>query len=357
MIHRQHPERRELLKTSGLGLIAAAFGRPLASFAAPAIDRRKRRPLYQKAGQHGTVSLVKGSDWRENIFRSLQLIENDVLSGVGNRQILIKPNFVQTSRQLAATHADAIRAILDFLRPHYKREILIGESTAQKEGTFAGYKNYGYLALEKEYNVRLIDLNAGPWQHRYVIDEKSAPQAIRIAAPLLDPKVYVISAALAKTHGYVVVTLSLKNVLLGAPINDSTRSDKGLMHKGPHSDYNDLCHYNMFHLAQEVYPDLAVIDGFEGMEGDGPSRGTPVDSRFAIASVDALAADSLGARVMGYDPKKILYLASMAEAGMGQGDLQQVSVVGARVEDCLQHFTPSPMLKFSAVQEPETQVR
>lgn len=29
----------------------------------------------------------------------------------------------------------------------------------------------------------------------------------------------------------------------------------------------------MFHLAQKVYPDLAVIDGFEAMEGDGPAWG------------------------------------------------------------------------------------
>jgi len=33
---------------------------------------------------------------------------------------------------------------------------------------------------------------------------------------------------------------------------------------------------------------------------------------------------------------------------MGQGDLQQVRVVGTKVEDCLLRFAPSPMLKFSA---------
>ena len=84
------------------------------------------------------------------------------------------------------------------------------------------------------------------------------------------------------------------------------------------------------------------------MEGDGPSRGTPVDSRIAVASVDPLAADVLSARLMGYDSKKILYLSSMTDAGMGQGNLDKIKVLGDRVEDCSYHFKNSPLLHFSA---------
>ena len=47
------------------------------------------------------------------------------------------------------------------------------------------------------------------------------------------------------------------------------------MHRGPHGEPNDIIHFNMFHMAQEVYPDLAVIDGFTGMEGDGPRAERP----------------------------------------------------------------------------------
>jgi uncharacterized protein (DUF362 family) len=174
---------------------------------------------------------------------------------------------------------------------------------------------------------------------------------IRICSAFLDPKLYIISAAVMKTHGYASVTLSLKNMLLGAPINDYEKSDKGQMHRGPHGEPDDIIHFNMFHLAQEVYPDLAVIDGFTGMEGDGPSRGTPVDSRIALASTDALAADTLGARLMGYDAKKILYLSAMAEAGMGQGNLEKIKVLGNRVEECSYRFKNSPLLHFSAALE------
>jgi hypothetical protein len=162
---------------------------------------------------------------------------------------------------------------------------------------------------------------------------------------------YIISAAVLKTHGYASVTLSLKNMLLGAPINDYTTSDKSQMHRGPHGEPDDLIHFNMFHMAQEVWPDVAVIDGFTGMEGDGPSRGTPVDSRIAVSSVDPLAADVLSARLMGFDSKKILYLSAMTEAGMGQGNLERIDVLGNRVEECSYRFKNSPLLHFSAAVE------
>ncbi|MDP2998584.1 MAG: DUF362 domain-containing protein [Bryobacterales bacterium] len=344
----QQPSRRDLLKASGMALMGAAIVRASDPEAPPVYRRCGGRKLYQSPAEPSSVALIKGNDRRENIFKSLKLIENQVFGAIGNKQILIKPNFVQTSKQLAATHADAIRGILEFLRPHYKREILIGEAAAGKEGTLAGYKNYGYPALEKEYKVKLVDLNLGGCQYRYTIGEKNAPVPIRICSPFLDPKLYIISAAVMKTHGFASVTLTLKNMLLGAPMNDYRTSDKGQMHRGPHGEPDDIIHFNMFHLAQEVYPDLAVIDGFTGMEGDGPSRGTAVDSRVALASADALAADVLGARVMGYDAKKILYLSAMTEAGMGQGNLEKITVLGNRLDECSYRFKNSPLLHFSA---------
>jgi uncharacterized protein (DUF362 family) len=239
---------------------------------------------------------------------------------------------------------DAVRGILDFLTPHYKRQIIVGESTISREGTFHGYENYGYLALEKEYNVKLIDLNKQPWQYRYVIGQGNRPLPIRIISTFLDPDLYIISAAKMKTHDRVVTTLSLKNILLGAPLNDGQKNDKGLMHTAANFTREAVLNYNMFHLAQEIYPDLGVIDGFEAMEGDGPTSGTPVDARIALASLDPLALDMLTTKLMGFDPTQIMYLASMAEAGMGQGDLSKVEVLGTPAEQCQFHFKPHKKL-------------
>jgi len=337
--------RRDILKGLGIGALGLAFGGkscgPGVVEAAPGSPHVKKDQLFRTETAQAMVSLVKGNERREITFQAMKNIEDEVLASIeGKKKILIKPNFVVTSRQLAATHVDAIRGILDFLRPNYKGQIIIGESTASGKGTLDGYKNYGYLPLEKEYKVKLVDLNGESWQYRYVFGKGHRPTPIRIISTFLDPDVYIISAAKMKTHDRVVTTLSLKNVLLGAPLNDYKKNDKWLTHSAYNFSREAVLHYNMFHLAQEIYPDLGVIDGFEAMEGNGPTSGTPVDARITLASRDPLAMDVLATKIMGFDPGKIMYLTAMAEAGMGQGDPEKIKVVGTPLGQCQYHFKP-----------------
>jgi len=334
--------RRHFLKGVGLGtmggIILGGSNFCVASTRTITDEQQGRvRQLYKKVTGPAQVSLIKGNNRHDIVYQSLKNIENEVLSSIGDKKILIKPNMVLADNPLCATHVDAIRAILDFFTPHYKKQIIIGESSVHK--TFDGYKNYGYLPLEKEYNVKLVDLNQDSFQYRYVFGEENRPLPVRIISTFLDPDVYIISAAQMKTHNKVLVTLSLKNVLLGCPLNDYKKNDKGLFHTRPTS-VTDFCHYNMFHIAREVYPDLAVIDGFEAMEGNGPSWGTPFDSRIAIASLDALAADTLATKIMGFDPKRVLYLSAMTEAGYGQGEIEKINVLGTPLNQCLYNFKP-----------------
>jgi len=346
--------RRELLK--GLGA-AAAFGslglRPgramaqarageeMAGTAHPAGGGRLFTP-FAKASK---VSIVKGNDRREIVFQALKNIEDEVLASIGDKKkILVKPNFVSTTRELAASHPDEIRGILDFLKPHYQHEIIVGESAAGRGGTFEGFQNFGYLPLEKEYGIKLVDLNKTPWVYRYVFGKGHQPIPIRIISTFIDPDTYIISAAKMKTHDRAVTTLSLKNVLLGAPLNDGAKNDKPLTHMEYNFTPQAVLHFNMFHLAQEIYPDLGVIDGFVAMEGNGPVGGTPVEARIALASLDPLALDTLTTKLMGFDPSKIIYLTALAEAGLGQGDLAKVEVLGTPVEQCQYKFKPHERL-------------
>jgi uncharacterized protein (DUF362 family) len=342
---KKHLNRRDVLRGFGLGALGLALGSksfgPLVSYAAPGSRWVKKNGLFRNTTIPAKIGLVKGNDCRDIVYQALKKIGDDILASVGDKKILIKPNFVSTNRPLAATHVDAIRGILDFLKPHYKKQIIIGESTPSRGGAFEGYKNFGYLALEKEYDAKLIDLNLQRWQYRYVIGRSNRPTPIRIISTFLDPDMYIISAAKMKTHDRAVTTLSLKNVLLGAPMCDSKGNDKRLTHTADNFSKEAVLHYNMFHLAQEIYPDLGIIDGFEAMEGNGPVGGTPVDARIAVASLDSLALDILTTKLMGFEPSQILYLTSMAEAGMGQGDLSKIEVLGTPSEQCQYHFKPN----------------
>ena len=331
--------RRGFMKM-GLGALGGlALSQGSAGRAAGLLTRlqqtRSSPQLFTKVTSTSRVSLVKGEDRYKNITQALKTLENDILSAIGRKKILLKPNVVLADNPLAVTHVDAVRAILDFLTPHIKKPIIIGEGGHHK--TWDGYKNAGYLELEKSYNAKLVDLNQDSYEYRYVFGAEHNPLAVRISATCLDPDVYIISAAQMKTHNYVLVTLSLKNLLLGCPIKDDKSNDKGLFHTASPA-VNDLCHFNMFHIAQDVFPDLAVIDGFEAMEGNGPAWGTALPAHVALASLDAVAADTLATKIMGFDPKRVLYLASMNEAGMGQGDLDSISVSGTPLDQCLYQF-------------------
>jgi uncharacterized protein (DUF362 family) len=344
--HRKN--RRQFLKATAGSILGAAMGvellRPGAVLAqtSPSLPvSAKDTPSFGKLTMAAPVSIVKGNDRREIVYQSLKHLEDEILASIGPKRILIKPNFVSTNRELCATHVDAVRGILDFLQPHHKLQIMIGESTASRAGTFDGFKNYGYQALEKEYKVKLLDLNLEAWHWGYGIGSGNRIIPIRLISQFTDPNLYVISAAKMKTHDRVLTTLSLKNVLLGAPLNDYKKSDKPLMHTSNSFDRNIQLHFNMFHLAQQVYPDLGVIDGFVGMEGNGPVGGTPVDARLALASLDPLALDVMTTKLMGFDPSKIMYLNAMAEAGMGQADLAKIKVLGTAPEQCQYHFKAS----------------
>ena len=71
-----------------------------------------------------------------------------------------------------------------------------------------------------------------------------------------------------------------------------------------------------------------VIDGYEGLEGNGPLNGDPVASRLAIASTDLVAADRVGVETMGVNPEWMGYLRYCAQAGLGQFDLERIELRG-----------------------------
>jgi uncharacterized protein (DUF362 family) len=68
------------------------------------------------------------------------------------------------------------------------------------------------------------------------------------------------------------------------------------------------------------------------MEGNGPSGGTPVPSRIALASTDFFAADRVGLETMGIPAYAVGYLQYAAQLGLGQYDLAKIDVRGAKVE-------------------------
>jgi uncharacterized protein (DUF362 family) len=80
-----------------------------------------------------------------------------------------------------------------------------------------------------------------------------------------------------------------------------------------------------------------------GMEGDGPIMGTPKQVVAVIMGKNLLAVDCTAARMMGFDPHKIYYLATAGNhlPGLHEGDIAYRGVhpnkFAARFA-CLPHF-------------------
>jgi uncharacterized protein (DUF362 family) len=323
----------------GPGVSRRGFLRLSAGVAGAAVAGGPRLVRGEAApGAASVVALVRGDVRRKNVAEALALVEDRILPVLRQKKyVVVKPNLVSTIQPLAASHADALHGILDFLAPRFKGPVVIAESSAGN--TWAGYEHFGYTkvpAEHREREVTLVDLNAeGRYETLQILDDNLHLQPVRLAARLLDPDAYVICAGAMKTHNAVVATLSVKNMALGAPLRSGPKdparwSDKRRYHVGIRQ-----MHYNIMLTAQRMRPywGATVIDGFEGMEGNGPNSGLPVPSRVAIASTDYVAADRVGVEAMGINPDWVGYLTYCGTMGVGQYDLAKIDIRGARIAE------------------------
>ena len=323
--------RRNFLRTSIIGSVAATCINPFDTFA-----MQESRNSYTSR-----VALTTGDNRADMAFRALQPFSKEIAQAIGNRRIILKPNNVNINVPLASTHADTMEGILEFLKSIGKTENIIIAESAANGPTLDGFKNFGYFRLADKYGVKLVDLDQEPFDIIYVFDEKDfRPHAVRMSHLMLDPGSFIVSVARMKTHDRVFATLSLKNIVFGSPVKDQgftfgasrkkgTTSDKSIMHGGGFRGIN----YNLYAMSRQLHPHLAVIDGFEGMEGNGPNDGTPVDHRVCVAGLDWLAADRVGIELMGIDFANVGYMNFCNQTGLGTADLNKIQIIGESIND------------------------
>jgi uncharacterized protein (DUF362 family) len=346
--------RRDFFQRSiltGAGLVAGLRAVPFSA-------------LAQENPYTSRVAITKGADRADNAFRALQMFKKEIAAAIGDKRVVIKPNFVWFPPALCCTHAAFVEGILEFLKSIGKRDVVIAESSATNN-TMAGFDYNGYWPLTTTYPVKLMDLNqegfssARIWSNGDHND--SSQGTIRVSKMLSNPHNFIISAAPMKTHNTVLVTLATKNVAMAAPVYDvgagwsqaGARGDKATMHgpAGAPSDGNkasadyQVLNDNVFRLVKVygIHPHLAVIDGYQGMEHNGPVSGTAIATgqQLAVASLDWLAADRVALELMGsnvfvklnqtadgYDMPFPACLNYLGQQGFGEWDLRKIQIVG-----------------------------
>ena len=354
MNHPQCMNRRTFIKDSvatGVGLVAGLRAATLGGMA---------RADYDPTSIAATVGITKGPDRADNAFRSLQLFKKEIAAAIGNKRVVIKVNFV-ANQTWAYTRMQHTEGILEFLRSIGKRDVVIAESSATGN-TMDCFDYCGYWPLSKKYPVKFMDLNQEGFSYGdiwlYGSAADSRQRRIRICRTYLNPNNFVISATPLKTHNTVLVTLSAKNIGMSAPFIDigfnwgqsGAVREKWWMHgqsggsSYPPGDFQAL-NDNVYRMLTiyGIRPHLAVLDGYQGIEHNGPHAGTgiAVPQQLAVASLDWLAADRVGLTLMGANVNVTLnhapdgypmpYPAVLNycwQAGLGEWDDRKIQVIG-----------------------------
>ena len=110
----------------------------------------------------------------------------------------------------------------------------------------------------------------------------------------------IVSLAKMKTHHWVGATLTMKNFFGTVPGNVYGWPKNILHWSGIDECIADL--HNVFPRT------FGIVDGIEGMQGNGPIQGTPKFAGVVIAGSNLPAVDATCARIMGIDPEKFVYL-------------------------------------------------
>jgi len=242
--------------------------------------------------------------------------------------VLVKPNLVGGDPVPGTmTDLNVILAVCDLASDAGASKVIVGDSCHVGGDTTAYAKNMNYFDVLKETPYEFIDLKKGPTKtievNGKVIDKLKVWK-------MLDKIDTVINVPVMKTHMHVKVTLATKNI-------------KGLLHdlskrKMHEAGIEDA----LVDLARVLRGDLNIIDGIVGSEGRAPSWGVPKPMGLILAGADPIALDVVTSAVMCIDPEEIEYLNKAGQEGIGVADIDQIQVLGEKIDDVKSPFELPP---------------
>ncbi len=220
---------------------------------------------------------------------------------VRGKRVLLKPNLVEPHRGQAHinTHPFVVRAAAEAFLSLGAAGVTVAEGSAHSRDTILVLEESGLLEVLSEDRIPFVDLNEEPVsrvENRWGV---SRLKHLFLPAAVLQADI-VVSLAKMKTHHWAGVTLSMKN-LFGVMPGTIYGWPKNVLHWAGIEE----CVYD---IAATVRPQVAIVDGVVGMEGDGPIMGNAVPAGVLVMGRSLPAVDATAARVMGIDPLKIGYL-------------------------------------------------
>ena len=286
--------------------------------------------------KHTDVSVVRCEDYDSAKTMSAVKHAVELLGGMGKfvkpgDRVLIKPNLLKARPPEAAvtTHPEVVRAVIRLVHEQGGRA-LVGDSPGIGDLKKVAEKA-GILDVVNDEGAQLEDLtealevkNNGRFQHFEVA--RSAYEAnVLINLPKL------------KTHGMTTLTGAVKNLFGCIP---GKRKVQWHLNAGVN---HELFMKMLLELYVLLKPQLSIMDAVVGMEGNGPGSGDPRPIGAVLAGRDAVSVDAVSAHLLGVTADKLPLLNAARSQGIGQTDLNNITLLGDPLESiAVKHFRLPP---------------
>jgi uncharacterized protein (DUF362 family) len=337
--------RREFLKISTQAVIGFALPplgvRPLllSPVDHTALQQNSHLVADKEAGM-ATVAITHHHHIEHAIKEALGHLPVEAL--VRGKVVAVKPNdtFAKAGSTGGVTQPDTLKAVVQYLKQFGPRHLVItGGSGAAK--TDEVFKVAGLMRVVEEEGVEFFDHNGPPFVS---VDLPYAPDK-EVAGPqksiLVNPRVLEYETLVAlnqlKVHSSATVTLALKNIAMSFPPAEYygyPRSSR----KHQHHFIDDL-HSFIASMAKRFPIQLAITVGHPAMIGNGPLDGHLVETGLVIASTDPLAADVVGAYLLGFNIQAVRHLWEAERLSVGESQLSRMKFPAMNLKEAVAAFT------------------
>ena len=228
--------------------------------------------------------------------------------------VFMKPNFIfPFHKEGITTTPELLKNLLEIIKGR-ANDVILGESDGGNHSFSAAdaFRGHNMYKICREAGVELVNLSKLP---STFVEDKIQGKKVKVQLPklLLEEVDCFISVPVLKVHAIMTVTLSIKN--LWGCVPDTMRY---------------IHHQNLDHklalIMKSINPKIVVIDGIYGLDGHGPMYGEPVKMDLIITSDNPVVADTLGAFIMGFSPKKIKHIRIAEKEGLGTTNLEEVRI-------------------------------
>lgn len=257
-----------------------------------------------------TVSLIRARSYKLSSLRSSLETLLEPLGGIsayvrpGDR-VLLKPNFLTASRpnKECITRKEIVYCVARLVKEAGGNPF-IGDSPAFGSAMGVAKAN-GYLPLIEELDLPIVDFHG----QLYPTDSGNFDR-LRLSKEAMEADV-VINLPKVKSHAQLTLTLGVKNLFGCVP-----GKMKAWWHMEAGKDA-DRFGEMLVETARAIAPDLTIVDGIIGHEGNGPSGGEPRDLGILGASADVFALDRAIVDILQVDPAIVPTIAAQIRLGLG----------------------------------------